>query len=100
MATDLDREIAVEEQRSGKSDPSHFAYSTYARAARGRRDNLKHSADELRSQLEEAKAHHEEALAELEKAQNLDGREKGERVIEVVREKLDLGMIGLRSVGA
>lgn len=100
MATDLDREIATEEQRSGNSDPSHFAYSTYARAARGRRDNLKHSADELRGQLEEAKAHHAEALDELNKAQNLDGREKGERVIEVVRESLDLGMIGLRSAGA
>jgi flagellar protein FliJ len=100
MASDLDREIAAEEQRSGISDPAHFAYSTYARAARGRRDNLKHSADELRTQLDEAKAHHADALAELEKAQNLDGREKGERVIEVVRESLDLGMIGLRSAGA
>ena len=100
MANDLEREIATEEQRSGINDSTHFAYSTYARAARGRRDNLKHSADELRTQLEEAKLHHEEALAELEKAQNLDGREKGERVIEVVRESLDLGMIGLRSVGA
>ena len=26
MATELDREIGVEEQRSGNSDPSHFAY--------------------------------------------------------------------------
>ena len=100
MATDLDREIATEEQRSGNADPAHFAYSTYARAARGRRDNLKHSADELRGQLEEARAHHAEALDELNKAQNLDGREKGERIIEVARESLDLGMIGLRSAGA
>ena len=100
MATDLDREIATEEQRSGNTDPAHFAYSTYARAARARRDNLKHSAEELRGQLDEAKALHGEALEELAKAQSLDGREKGERVIEVVREPLDLGMIGLRSAGA
>ena len=101
MAVELDREIANEEQRSGNADPSHFAYSTYARAARGRRDNLKNSADELRGQLEEAKALHAEALEDLAKAQNLDGREKGERVIEVVRETLDLGgMIGLRQAGA
>ncbi len=39
MAADLDREIAGEETRSGISDPSHFAYPTYARAAGVRRDN-------------------------------------------------------------
>ena len=45
MALDLDREIAVEESRAGISDPSHFAYPTYARAAGVRRDNLRRSAD-------------------------------------------------------
>jgi len=58
MALDLDREIALEEQRAGISDISHFAYPTYARAARARRDNLKRSAEELG------------------KAQSLDGRER------------------------
>jgi flagellar export protein FliJ len=77
MAADLDREIAGEEQRTGIADSSHFAYSTYARAARGRRDNLKHSADELRTQLAEAKDHLAEVTEELNKAQSLDGREKG-----------------------
>jgi len=86
MAADLDREIAAEEARSGISDPGHFAYSTYARAARSRRDNLQHSADELRGQLEEAKRAFEEAQAELLKAQNLEGREKGaERPLEAMR---------------
>ena len=99
-AGDLDREIAIEEQRSGNADPSHFAYSTYARAARTRRDNLNHSAEEFRTQFEEAKTHYSEALEELEKAQTLDGREKGERSIEVVREPVGLNMIGMRSVGA
>ena len=36
MASDLDRDIAAEERRTGISDPAHFAYSTYARAARTR----------------------------------------------------------------
>ncbi len=49
MARDLDREIALEEQRAGISDLSHFAYPTYARAARTRRDNLHRSAEELAS---------------------------------------------------
>jgi flagellar export protein FliJ len=95
MAGDLDREIAGEEQKSGITDPAHFAYSTYARAARTRRDNLKQSADELRGQVEEARRQLEEALEELAKAQTLEGREKSAQVIEVVRDRMD--MIGLRT---
>ncbi len=100
MAGDLDREIATEEQRSGNANPAHFAYSTYARAARGRRDNLKNSADELRGQLEEAKARLAEALEEVAKAQSLDGRDKSERVIESMRDRADPNLIGLRPLGA
>ncbi len=47
MANDLDREIALEEQRAGISDQSHFAYPTYARAARsaaGQSVALQHGA--------------------------------------------------------
>jgi len=84
MAAELDREIAAEEKRAGITDPGHFAYPTYARAAMTRRDNLKRSADELKSQLDEAKARHAEALEELSKAEALDGREKAaDRVIDV-----------------
>lgn len=98
MAVDLDREIASEEQKTGITDPTHFAYSTYARAARGRRDNLKQSAGELRGQLEEAKAALKDAQDELAKVQNLEGREKAsERVMDVAR---DLDMIGMRSARA
>lgn len=77
MIAELDREIAGEEQRSGNNDPSHFAYSTYARAARTRRDNLQNSANELHEQLSSANAELEEAAAELQKVESLDGREKG-----------------------
>ncbi len=77
MSGELDREIATEEQRSGISDPNHFAYPTYARSARARRDNLTQSAVELRQQLDEARAAHEEALEEVARAQSLEGREKG-----------------------
>ena len=97
MTNDLDREIAGEEQRSGITDMGHFAYSTYARAARGRRDNLKQSIEDLRLQVDEAKALHGEALEELAKAQSLEGREKGDRALEVVRDRLDMDMIGLRT---
>ncbi|GAC1327323.1 MAG: flagellar export protein FliJ [Beijerinckiaceae bacterium] len=88
MASDLDREILAEEQRAGISDPSHFAYPTYARAARARRDNLKNSTAELRGQLDEAKLLLEEAIAEHAKAQSLDGREKGtDRLVDPARDR-------------
>ena len=76
MATELDREIAAEEQKSGISDLAHFAYPTYARAARTRRENLGRSAAELKEQLGDAKGQLDEAHAELAKAQGLEGREK------------------------
>ena len=76
IASELDREIAAEEQKSGITDTGHFAYPTYARAARARRENLARSAADLREQLGEAKSKLEDALAELAKAQGLEGREK------------------------
>ncbi|MGP0058264.1 MAG: flagellar export protein FliJ [Beijerinckiaceae bacterium] len=97
MAADLEREIALEEERAGISDTSHFAYPTYARAARSRRDNLLRSADELRSQLSDAKVHLDEALAELANVQNLEGREKAaEHSAEVATARLDIAPLGLR----
>lgn len=77
MAADLDREIANEEQKAGIADQAHFAYPTYAKAARQRRDNLRRSADDLKAQLDDAKREHAEALEELQKAESLDDRERG-----------------------
>jgi flagellar protein FliJ len=83
MTGDLDREIANEERRAGISDPAHFAYPTYARAASSRRDNLKSSIAELLEQIEEAKAAQEEAEAELIKFEALEVRDKtADRLIE------------------
>jgi len=77
MATELDRQIQMEEEKSGITDITHFAYPTFAKAARQRRDNLSGSIKELMVQKEGA----EEALAnaeeELKKAQMLDNRGGG-----------------------
>jgi flagellar protein FliJ len=101
MAADLEREIALEEQRAGISDTNHFAYPTYARAARARRDNLLRSADELRSQLADAKAHLDDALAELNKVQNLEGRERPvEHPAEPPSAPLDMATLALRAARA
>ena len=55
-ANDLEREIKVEQTRVGIHDPAHFAYPTYARAAIARRENLRRSVHELRTELERLKS--------------------------------------------
>jgi flagellar protein FliJ len=96
MAAELDREIAAEEQKAGISDPAHFAYPTYAKAALQRRDNLRRSAAELKSQLEDAKAELGEAFEELKKAEILDDRERSaERALENARDQAAMNQIGL-----
>ena len=64
QADSLDREIRIEEAHANNHDPSHFAYPTYAKAAIRRRDNLRHSSNELKAQLDAVK----KALAEAEPA--------------------------------
>jgi flagellar protein FliJ len=76
MAGDLEREIRVEQDRSGIHDPAHFAYPTYAKAAIARRENLKRSAEELRIQLEEAKSALGEAVDDLKKVELLGVRDQ------------------------
>lgn len=91
MVLDLDREISSEEQRSGISDPTHYAYPTFARAAVARRENLKRSSDDLKDQLAEAKGLLGDAQEELKKAESLDGRDKMP-AIEAARAERDVGM--------
>ena len=67
MISDLDLEIAAEHRRTGIDDEKHFAYSTFARAARQRRGNLQASVAELSGQLDTAKAALDLAMAELER---------------------------------
>lgn len=97
MANDLDREVANEERRAGISDPAHFAYPTYARAARTRREKIVHSADELKGQLDAAKSELEIAFEELKKVEILQDREAAaERAEESRREQAEMDRIGSR----
>jgi flagellar protein FliJ len=96
MAADLDREIAAEQERSGIHDPGHFAYPTYAKAAMTRRDNLRRSGHELKTQLDDAKAALGEAFEELKKVELLDERDQmRERVAENARDPAELGQLSL-----
>jgi len=94
IAGDLDREIKTEQDRAGIHDPAHFAYPTYAKAAIARRENLKRSADELKTQLDDAKATLGEAFEELKKVEMLDERDHArERAEQNAREQTELDRI-------
>ena len=80
MAKELENQIALEEKKSGISDPSHFAYPTFAKAARQRADNLQVSIRELRVQQESAELSLEEAEAEHAKAAALEERDSQMRM--------------------
>lgn len=75
MAADLDRQIQAEEDRTGVKDPTHFAYSTYAKSARARRDNLRTSVAELRQKLESAQRERDELAEQLQRADQVEPRE-------------------------
>lgn len=76
MASELSRQISAEEERSGVKDPAHFAYSTFAKAAAQRRDNLMVSVADLKEQLEVARRDHEDAAAELSRLEPAEDRER------------------------
>ncbi|ESR22672.1 flagellar export protein FliJ [Lutibaculum baratangense] len=98
MADDLDRQIADEQKRAGIDDPAHFAYPTFAKAARQRKENLLASADGLRDQLAAAQEALEEAFLELKKVELLDERDaERERHEENKREQAELDEISLRN---
>ena len=75
MATELDQQIEYEHQKTGIADAAHFAYSTFAKAAKTRRDNLLASARDMRDKLEVAQDGLAEAVEDLKKVELLDQRE-------------------------
>ncbi|ARO31456.1 MULTISPECIES: flagellar export protein FliJ [Rhizobium] len=79
MTKDLESQIVVEEKKSGISDPNHFAYPTFAKAARQRADNLQVSIKELKMQEEALELALEEMQAEFARATALEERDSGAR---------------------
>ena len=75
MASELDQQIEIEHTKTGISDVAHFAYSTFAKAALTRRDNLLNSANDMTGKLEAAQDGLAEALEDLKKVELLDQRE-------------------------
>ena len=79
MASELDLQIAAEEKKAGITDMNHFAYPTFAKAARLRRDNLMNSQQDLLQQRTQAESLLSEAEAELSKAEALESRDARSR---------------------
>lgn len=75
MAGELDVQIDAEEKKAGITDVNHFAYPTFAKAARQRRDNLMESRGGLDEQRAAAEVALAEAEAELAKAEMLETRD-------------------------
>lgn len=79
MADELDAQILSEEKKAGITDISHFAYPTFAKAARQRRDNLFVSIRDLKSQKDDAESALADAEIELAKAEALEERDGRQR---------------------
>jgi flagellar protein FliJ len=87
MANDLDQQIKIEQQASGITDVTHFAYPTFARAAMTRRDNLRSSITELEKRLEQARDEATEAFEQLKLAESAGGLEAQRQIRPATRRK-------------
>jgi len=85
MAADLDRQIAIEQERAGITDVNHYSYPTFAKAAVQRRNNLTASASDLEAKLAAAKAQLGEAVEDLKKVELLEERDAERMRIEQAR---------------
>ena len=82
MHGDLQAQITIEEEKAGITDASHFAYPTFAKAARARQENLDGSIRDLKDKRVNAEAALVDADEELKKAQKLEQRDGGTGILE------------------
>lgn len=76
VAADLERQICAEEDRTGIKDKSHYSYSTFAKSAIERRENLMASVEELREKLTAAAKERDEALEQLSVSSTTEVRQQ------------------------
>ena len=79
MVQDLEQQIEAEHLRTGVREPGHFAYSSFAKAARKRCDNLLVSAADLEGKRGPAGAAVIAAEDELKRMQLASDRANEER---------------------
>jgi flagellar FliJ protein len=101
MAVDLDRQIAIEQERAGVADVNHYAYPTFAKAAIQRRNNLTASAADLETKLAAARGELDEACEELKKIEHLEERDLERLRLEQARTaQSDLAEVGAHRVAS
>jgi flagellar export protein FliJ len=101
MAVDLDRQIAIEQERAGVSDVNHYAYPTFAKAAIQRRNNLAASAADLAAKLAAARGDFDEACEELKKIEHLEERDAERLRLEQARSgPAELEEVGVHRVAS
>ncbi|WP_075997206.1 flagellar export protein FliJ [Salaquimonas pukyongi] len=94
MAADLQAQIDVEEKKAGITDVSHFAYPTFAKAARSRVENLETSIRELKEKRSPAEEALKEAEEELRKAELKEARGGGAEAVDpVVEDQIERRMM-------
>ncbi|MFK7902285.1 MAG: flagellar export protein FliJ [Nitratireductor sp.] len=95
MSDDLQNQINVEEKKAGITDPTHFAYPTFAKAAHTRKENLAGSITDLQEKRGAAEDALNEADEELKKAQLKETRDGGTGVLSepVVDEAIESRMM-------
>ena len=91
MASDLERQILAEEERTGVKDAAHFSYSTFAKAAALRRDKLLVSVADLKAQLDTAIAAHDAAREGLTALEADEARENGRHLGKIERNGVAYG---------
>jgi flagellar export protein FliJ len=95
---DLEAQIEAEQTRTGIADVTHFAYSTFARSAMNRRDNIRETVEGLLPQLEEARDQLTDAAAELKRLELLGEREDARRRMDIAKaEQRALDEAGMQS---
>ena len=88
MYSDLQAQIQIEEEKAGITDTAHFAYPTFAKAARSRQENLEGSIRDLKDKRVNAEAALVEADEDLKKAQKLEQRDGGTGILEETIDEL------------
>lgn len=94
MTNELEAQITSEERKAGIFDVTHFAYPTFAHAARQRRENLMNSIRDLQIQKSSAEMKLHELEAELERAQALeerDGKILREEELDIIHHRSMIG---------
>jgi flagellar export protein FliJ len=96
MEQELENQVLAEQERTGITDVTHYAYPTFAKAAIDRRTNLLRSIEELDEQLNEAKEQFAEVYSELKKHELMQEKDQDRRRHEMLSaEQAELDEVAL-----